>query len=211
MDDLKNRIPSIFSSLNDPDLLTAIEKDAQIMEVPAGTVVMEIGASIKALPLVMKGALKVLREDEDGSEIFLYFLFPGQSCAVTFQSCMAQSPSQIRAIAEDATELLLIPSSVMDEWNGIYPAWKNFILQTYNDRFSELMQTLDSVVFNNLDERLLDYLQKKASVFDGNEIQSTHQRIAYDLHSSREVISRLMKELEKKGKIRLSRNKIELL
>ncbi len=209
--DLGNRLSEIFPDLNDLELTKAIEEKGSLVEVAAGSVIMDIGASIKMIPLVMKGALKVLREDNEGNEIFIYFLFPGQSCAVTFQCCLAKAPSEIKAIAEDDTELLLIPAGLIEGWNDKFPAWKNFILRTYNTRFSELMQTLDSVVFDQLDKRLLDYLGKKAKVFDGKELHTTHRQIAYDLNSSREVISRLVKELEKQGKIKLGRNKIELL
>lgn len=205
------QIKEVFPDFSDPELLREITEAGQIVEIPSEQVVMDFGSSIKMLPFVLEGALKVLRKDEEGNEMFIYFLYPGQSCAVTFQCCMAHAPSQIKAVTEDKVKLLLIPASKMDDWKAKFQAWNNFVLQTYTQRFSELMATLDSVVFNNLDKRLLDYLEKKASIFDGKEIVSTHQKIAYDLNTSREVISRLMKELEKKGKIRLGRNKIELL
>ncbi len=200
-----------FPSLKDPELLQEIINSGTIVEFDPEQTVMDFGSSIKMLPFVLEGALKVLKKDDEGHELFIYFLYPGQSCAVTFQCCMAHVPSQIKAVAEDKAKLLLIPASKMDDWRSRFSDWNNFVLQTYTQRFSELMATLDSVVFNNLDERLFEYLQKKADIFDGREIVSTHQKIAYDLNTSREVISRLMKELERKGKIRLGRNKIELL
>ena len=181
------------------------------MEVPAGRTIMDIGGSIKVMPLVTKGAIKVLREDSSRDELFLYFLYPGQSCAMTVQCCMANAPSQVRAVTEDDTEFIAIPTEVMDRWMQEYGSWKDFVLTTYSLRFSELLNTIDSIVFHKLDTRLMEYLREKAKIAGGSLIQTTHQDIAYDLHSSREVISRLLKQLERKGGIKLGRNKIELV
>ena len=188
-----------------------IEEQGRIMEVPAGMTIMDIGGYIKVMPLVTKGAIKVLREDENGDELFLYFLYPGQSCAMTVQCCMANAPSAVRAIAEDDTELIALPVEVMDKWLQEHISWKNFVLNTYSERFTELLNTIDSIVFQNLDERLMDYMKEKAKIAGSRIIKTTHQEIAYDLHSSREVISRLLKQLEKKGGIKLGRNKVELV
>jgi len=211
MDTISKKIKEHFPGLEDPDLLAEMEKHARLIEVPAGTTLMDIGSYIKVMPLVTKGALKVLREDEQGDELFLYFLYPGQSCAMTVQCCMNNSPSQVKAIAEDETELIVIPVEVLDSWLQKHRSWRNFILTTYMERFNELLHTIDSVVFHKLDERLMEYLQQKAKIAASNVLNATHQDIAYDLHSSREVISRLLKQFEKHGKILLGRNRIELL
>lgn len=211
MSAIAEEIKTHFPTMNHPDLIQAIEENATVMEVAAGTTIMDIGGYFKVMPLVTKGAIKVLREDDEGGELFLYFLNPGQSCAMTVQCCMAHAPSQVRAIAEDDTEFIGVPVRFMDEWIRKYSGWKDFILHTYSDRFTELLHTVDSVVFNNLDERLLEYLGEKSKISASSVINTTHQEIADDLHSSREVISRLLKQLEKHGKIKLSRNKIELV
>ena len=211
MSEIAERIVSKFPILNDPEFVRELEQKAKLMEVPAGKTIMNIGGYIKVMPLVTKGAIKVLREDDAGDELFLYFLYPGQSCAMTVQCCMANAPSQVRAVTEDDTEFIAVPIEVMDSWMTRYNCWKDFILTTYSLRFSELLNTIDSIVFHKLDVRLMEYLREKAHIAGGNTINTTHQDIAYDLHSSREVISRILKQLEKKGGIKLGRNKIELV
>jgi len=211
MSEISERIKVHFPQLNEPGILAAIEEKGQLIEVPAGRTIMDIGGFIKVMPLVTKGAIKVLREDNNGDELFLYFLYPGQSCAMTVQCCMANAPSQVRAVTEDDTEFIAIPTEVMDRWMHEYSSWKDLVLTTYSLRFSELLNTIDSIVFHKLDTRLMEYLREKAKIAGASTIQTTHQDIAYDLHSSREVISRLLKQLERKGGIKLGRNKIELV
>ncbi len=211
MDSITSHIEHHFPQLCDEELLAELAAEATLKQVPAGTTIMDIGSTIKMMPLVTRGAIKVMREDDEGNELLLYFLYPGQSCAMSVQCCMAHVPSQIRAIAEDDTEMIAIPVQFIDKWMQTHASWRNFILQTYSNRFNELLQTVDSVVFQQLDERLLAYLQQKAQIAQSPILQTTHQDIAYDLHSSREVISRLLKQLEKHGKIKLGRNKIELV
>lgn len=200
-----------FQTLNDPELVREMEENCRIMEAQAGEQIMDIGSYVKMMPLITKGALKVLREDDNGDELFLYFLYPGQSCAMTLQCCTVDSPSRVRAVAEEDTELIAIPIEMVEPWISKYDLWKNFILNTYSLRFNELLDTIDSIVFRKLDDRLMDYLQEKAQIKGGDFVHTTHQQIAYDLHSSREVISRLLKQFEKNGRIQLGRNKIELL
>ena len=211
MSEIREKLSQHFPHFNEEGLLKEIETHGRIMKVEAGTSIMNIGSYIKIMPLVTKGAIKVMREDDEGGELFLYFLYPGQSCAMTVQCCMANAPSEVKTLAEDETELIALPIEVIDRWMEQYTSWKNFILTTYMERFNELLHTIDSVVFQQLDDRLMEYLREKARIAGSPTIQSTHQNIAYDLHSSREVISRLLKQFEKHGKIRLGRNKIELL
>lgn len=211
MDEITNRIKENFPILDDPKLLEELKTHGRLVEVSEGEEIMQIGSYIRLMPLVTKGAIKVLREDDDGSDLFLYFLYPGQSCAMTVHCCMAHAPSEVHAVAEHDTEFIAIPIHLVDEWIRKHHAWRTFILQTYSNRFTELLHTLDSVVFQKLDERLLQYLSEKAQLGGGNTVNSTHQDIADDLHSSREVISRLLKQMEKQGNIKLGRNKIELM
>lgn len=211
MNEIAEKIRKHFPQLSNPEMLADIEEKGRVMKVPAGQTMMDIGSYIKMMPLVTKGAIKVLREDKSGDELFLYFLYPGQSCAMTVQCCMANAPSTIRAIAEDDTELIALPVDVMDKWLMEHVSWKNFVLMTYSERFTELLNTIDSIVFQNLDERLMDYLKEKSKIAGSLVLKTTHQDIAYDLHSSREVISRLLKQLERKGVILLGRNKVEVL
>jgi CRP/FNR family transcriptional regulator len=200
-----------FSSFYEPELLQEIADVGEIVEMDAGDVIMDIGSYIKSMPLLLVGAIKVLREDEEGNELLVYYLHAGGTCAVSLTCCMRQETSSIRAICEEDVQFISIPVKYMDVWMKKYDSWKNFVLETYRQRFEELLETIDSIAFLKMDERLLKFLNGKREVTKSSVFNITHQEIAYDLHSSREVISRLLKKLEKLGKIKLGRNKIELL
>lgn len=163
------------------------------------------------MPLLVLGAVKVLREDKDGDELLLYFLERGETCAMTLTCCMGQTKSKIRAIAETDTELIMVPIQKMEEWAGKYKTWREFVFESYHNRLMEVLDTIDNIAFHNMDERLLKYLKDKVKVTKSNTIQNTHQEIAYELHTSRVVVSRLLKKLEKIGVVELSRNSINLL
>ncbi len=177
----------------------------------AGETILDFGSYVRLVPLVVEGSIKVVREGEEGREIFLYYLQPGQSCTMSFTCCMMNKKSEIRTVAEEDTLLIGIPIKYMDEWMTRYQSWKNFVMLSYDNRMLELVKTIESIAFQKLDERLLQYLQKKAAVTGNKIIQATHQDIAFDLNASREAISRLLKQLENQGQLRLGRNKVELL
>lgn len=192
-------------------LLAEIAKVAVYKEFKADDYLIEIGDYIKTMPLLLTGAIKILREDENGDELLLYFLERGDTCAMTLTCCMGQSKSRIRAIAETDGAMLMIPVEKMEEWLTKYKTWRNFVFDSYNVRLNEMLEAIDTLAFMNLDERLYKYLTDKAKVIGNTEIKNTHQEIAYEMHTSRVVISRLLKALELKGKIKLHRNKIEIL
>ncbi len=183
----------------------------KLVEVPAGETIMDIGQYIRSIPLLLSGAIKVLREDEEGDELLLYYLEQGETCSVTMACCMGHTKSEIRAIAETDTSIVMIPVQKMEEWMGKYKGWRNYVFESYHNRLNELLQTVDSIAFKNLDQRLVDYLKKKVEVTNDNKIQSTHQEIAYDLHTSRVVVSRLLKKLEKMKKLVLHRSYIQVV
>jgi CRP/FNR family transcriptional regulator len=162
------------------------------------------------MPLLFKGQLRVLREDADGHELLIYYIRPGETCAMSLTCCSGNAVSNVRAVAEEDTELLLLPIQIIDEWTTKYPSFKSFILKTYQKRFEELLNTIDSIAFHNLDDRLTQLLKQKSEK-EGSELKTTHQELANQLNSSREVISRLLKQMERKGKIQMGRNKITLL
>ena len=162
------------------------------------------------MPLLLSGAVKVMREDDNGSDLLLYFIEQGDTCAMTITCCMGQKKSEIRAITETETKLLMIPVKKMAEWMHQYTTWQNFILQSYNERMKELLEAIDTLAFLKMDERLLKYLRDKAMVNHDDVIHATHQEIAHDLHTSRVVISRILKKLETEGKIELFRNNIKV-
>lgn len=192
-------------------LLSEINQVGTIKEVSAGQKLMEIGDYIRSMPLLVSGAIKILREDEDGDELLLYFLERGETCAMTLTCCMGHTKSEIRAIAETDTKLIMIPIQKMEEWTGKYKTWRNFVFQSYHDRLEEMLKTIDSIAFLKMDKRLLKYLKEKVHITGSKTINNTHQEIAYELHTSRVVISRLLKKLEKLGKIALHRNSIEVI
>jgi CRP/FNR family transcriptional regulator len=171
---------------------------------------MDTGQYIKSIPLLLSGSIKIIRQDDTDGEILLYYVGSNETCAMSLTCCMAHQKSRIRAIAEEDTEMITVPVEKMDEWMIKYESWKNFVMQTYNARFDELLRTIDSIAFQKVDERLENYLKSKGELTESKLLVVSHQQIAEELNSSREVISRLLKHLEKNGKIKLGRNKIEL-
>jgi len=200
-----------YGNIFEEALLAEIDQVGILKEIPQGSKLIEIGEYIKSMPLLLSGVVKVLREDDNGDELLLYFLENGDTCAMTLNCCMIQAKSEIKAIAETDSKLVMIPVHKMEEWMAQYRSWRNFVLESYNNRLNELLETLDSIAFLNMDQRLLKYLNDKVAVTNDNTIKSTHQEIAYELHTSRVVISRLLKKLENMGKIELSRNRIRVL
>jgi CRP/FNR family transcriptional regulator len=171
---------------------------------------MDIGQEIYFMPLVLTGAIKVIREDDEGNELLLYFLEKGDTCAMTLTCCLGQSRSQIRAIAELDTEILMIPIDKMESWL-VYKSWRDFVFESYNTRLYEMLDAIDTLAFMNMNERLYKYLKNKVIIKKDKTLSVSHQDIAYELNTSRVVISRLLKQLENEGKVKLLRNKLEVL
>ena len=200
-----------FPFFKEPELVEAIANVAKEVNIKEGEPIIKVGEFIKSTPLITKGLLKIVRQDDDGNEILLYYLDGGNTCVMTVTCCMKQEQSKIKAIAEIDTHLLLIPFHYMDEWMRNFRSWRNFILQTYSARFEEMLSALDSVAFESLDNRLIRYLSDRESALDTEEFNITHQQIAQELNSSREAVSRLLKKLENSGHIALGRNKIKII
>ena len=199
-----------FPSLLDTDLIQGIKEHAEYREVDEGDLLMDIGTTIQSIPMILTGSVKVMREDEDGNELLLYYVQPGETCAMSLTCCMAFKRSEIRAIAQEPVSMLSIPVEFMDEWMK-FRDWRSFVMNTYRMRFEELLEALDSIAFHRMDERVLKYLQEKGNSLNTAEIHMSHQEIAVDLNSSREVISRILKQMERKNLVKLGRNKIQLL
>ena len=200
-----------YGYLFEPELLDEIEANGKCKLIKQGERLLDIGQDITVMPLIFSGAIKILREDDQGDELLLYFIEKGDTCAMTFSCCLGSGKSEIRAIAESDTELLMIPIEKMDEWMVKYQSWREFILDSYHTRMSELLETIDTLAFMRMDERIMKYLKDRAMVTNDDIIYSTHQDVAHDLHTSRIVVSRLLKNLEREGKIELSRNHIKVL
>ena len=206
-----DKLDQVFEGLFENDLLEEIKTKGLRRSVKAGDVLIDIGQEITAMPLVITGAVSVLREDDKGDELLLYYLEHGDSCAMTFSCCMGAGKSEIRAVAEADTELVMVPVEMMEHWMVSYQGWRKFILDSYHHRMSELLETVDTLAFLKMDQRLLKYLRDRAMVLGDDTITTTHQEVAQDLHTSRVVVSRLLKGLEREGKISLGRNSIKVL
>lgn len=200
-----------FGYLFEEDLIQEISKIGVYKKFKEEDVIIEIGDYITSMPLLISGAIKILREDENGSELVLYYLEKGDTCAMTLSCCLGQTKSKIRAIAETDIELILVPKEKMNSWLSLYKSWQSFILQSYHNRVNELLEAVDTIAFLKMDERLFKYLKDRAMVTHNDELDTTHKEIAEDLHTSRVVISRLLKKLENEKKIKLFRNSIKVL
>lgn len=194
----------------EPALLVELNQVAQMRTVEAGTILMEPGQPILHVPIVLSGSIKILRPDEDAGELLLYYLNPADSCALSMSSLLSGDASPIMAVVEETAQILMISVEQAEDWMSRYSSWRRFVFHTYQKRFDALLQTLDQVAFRQLDERLLTYLNRKVSQANGRHLYITHETIARDLNTSREVISRLLKQLERRGHLTLSRNKISM-
>lgn len=191
-------------------LIEEIAEVSLLRDFKEGDVLIDFGDYIKKMPLLIHGAIKILREDFDEGELLLYFIEKGDTCAMTMACCMGEIKSEIRAVAETKGVVIMIPVDKMEEWLGKYKSWRNYVFNSYNNRLKEMLSAIDNLAFMNMNERLLNYLQEKSKINKSKEVHATHQEIAYDLHTSRVVISRLLKALERENKIVLHRAFIEL-
>lgn len=194
----------------DTRLLDEIKQLTRTRSVKAGEAFIKPGDQIVFVPIVLKGVLRIIRQGADGKEIFLYHLYPGQTCALAINCCQADKISPIKAVAEEDSEVLLVPVKMVDDWYR-YPEWKNFINATYGQRFAELVDVIDLVAFSNMDNQVLHYLSERAKATGSRKLNITHQQIADELHTHREAVSRLLRTMEHKKLVKLGRNTIELL
>jgi len=208
---MKEELLNAFGNQFEGPLVEEILREGQHVRAVEGQTLIEIGQYIRSIPLVVQGAVKVLREDDQGDELLLYYLEAGETCSATMACCMGQTQSEIRAIAETDASLIMVPVQKMEEWMAHHKGWRHYVLESYHKRLNELMQTVDSIAFKNLDQRLVDYLRKKMELTNDKNIKSTHQEIAYELHTSRVVVSRLLKKLEHMKKLVLHRSHIQIL
>ncbi|SDR65727.1 Crp/Fnr family transcriptional regulator [Christiangramia echinicola] len=208
---MQSELQEAYGFLFEKELLEEIAETGTLKKAAAGEKIIEIGDYVTGMPLLLRGAVKILREDKDGDELLLYFIERGDTCAMTLNCCMGRTKSEIRAVAERDTSLIMIPVSKMEEWTARYKSWRNFVFESYHSRLSEMLDAIDAIAFLNMDERLMRYLRDKAKVNRDEVVHSTHQQIAYDMHTSRVVVSRLLKKLEIEKKISLQRNQIKVI
>lgn len=185
-------------------------KFALVKTFKPGEIIMRSGQNVRATMLVSKGRIKIFREGEDGGEFFMYYLNPGEACALSIMCAARQETSKVMAQSVEEAEIWMVPFEKVSEWMAKYPTWYRFVVETYRHRFEELLETLDQVAFRSLDERLEYYLEKQSRELQSKDLMLTHQQIADDLNSSREVISRLLKKMEQRGMLKLGRNQVHL-
>ena len=200
-----------LTTIFEPNLLKEMQQFGSIQYFKEGDLVMEYGKYIRMMPIILNGTIKVYRKDEEGNEILLYYLSSSESCSMAYSCCIENKKSEVKAIAEDDVELIAIPLIKLDEWLCVYPSWKNYIMRSFNERFIELLRSIESIAFHKLDERLSDYLKEKQRISGSSVIKASHGLIADELATSRVVISRLLKQLENSNLIILYRNEIKLL
>ncbi len=189
-------------------LYKEMSEHGTIKEVKAGETLLKVGQTIRSTMLILDGLVKLYREDDEGKEFFIYHLAAGQACSLSMVCAAKHETSEVLAKALTDATVLAIPLDWMDQWMRKYKSWYQFVITSYRNRFEELLRTIDAVAFTNMDERLENYLKKQVEQF-GSNIKITHQEIASDLNSSREVISRLLKKMEAKNRVVIHRNSIE--
>lgn len=210
MKSIQETIRELFPAF-EPLLADALAASGEIRSFSQGELIMKTGQNIRFTMLVVRGLIKVFREDEEGNEFLMYYLQPGQACAISLICANKQETSQVMAKAVTDTEVIAIPLQLMDQWMNDYKSWYHFVLSTYRNRFEELLETIDHIAFRNMDERLVFYLKKYQQTLHTSIVTTPFTVIAQELNSSREVISRLMKKLSEKGLIRLDKQHIEII
>lgn len=192
-------------------LINEIIQTGRFLMVREGQPLIEPGMDAKEMPMVVKGTLRVMREDKEGREIFLYYLEGGDACAMSISCCLGTQISEFKVVAEEDATLWMVPMHHIDTWMVKYRSFRKFIFDSYHDRFDEMLNTIDSIAFMNMDQRLMKYLLDKKQSTGSFVINKTHEQIAQELNTSRVVVSRLLKKLEREERIELHRNRIEIL
>ncbi len=204
--ELKTLLPEFES-----DLVSEVSESGALKSFTEGDILLKTGQYIRSTIIVVDGLVKVFREDEEGDEYFMYYIEPGEACALSMMAANEQNTSELTIKAAGDVELISVPLDKMDEWMLKYKTWYHYVLRSYRARFQELLNTIDHIAFRNMDERLVFYLKKHQKTRKSNIIPYTHAEIASELNSSREVISRLMKKLADKGHVKLNRQSIEII
>ncbi|RXK60929.1 Crp/Fnr family transcriptional regulator [Lacibacter luteus] len=205
-DDLLRKSYPLFEE----NLVSEIEEQGAFKTFPANEVLMRRGQYIRSTMLVLSGLIKIYREDEDGNEFLMYYLKPGEACALSLVCAAKHEASPIMAKTVSETDVMMVPVDIMSEWMSKFKSWYQFVIETYRTRFDELLATLDNVAFRSMDERLEFYLKRAKEAQQTTMLNISHQEIANELNTSREVISRLLKKMEQKDMVKLNRNIIEL-
>ena len=205
---IREKLNDYYSQIFEKELIDEIVNLGIFRSIESGGTLVDIGDNMTHIPLILNGAIKIIREDKNGEEIVLYFLEKGDTCAISFVNCINKTKSMFRGVAEKETEGIFVPVSKVDEWLIKYETWRHFIIDSYHMRLIEMVESIDSLAFTKLDDRLLKYLTDKVKIMQDNTLIITHQEIADDINTSRVVVSRLLKQLENDGKLKIRRNRI---
>ncbi len=205
-----SQIESLFAPILERQLVDEMIAIGRIETYEAGDIVIDINQKIERIPLMIEGSIKIMREDEEGNEMFLYYIEAGTTCAASLTCCMNSHRSNILAIVEEKATFLAIPVDYMDKWMANYRSWRSFILSNYATRYDELLEVIDLLAFKRMDDRVSNYIHEKAALHNSKIVIASHQEIAYDLNTSREVVSRILKQMERAGAVELKRGQIVL-
>lgn len=205
------QLEQITEFKSSPELVEKLYANSIRKEYKVGSVILNENAAIRSIPIVAKGVLKVIRTEEDGREILLYYIKAGESCIMSFLGGLHNDTSKVRAEVEEDAEILFLPMDKVTLFIREYPQWLDYIFRLYHKRFEELLQIVNAIAFKKVDERLLALLQKKQELTGNLVLNITHEQLSNELGTARVVVSRLLKQLEEMGKVRLGRNKITLV
>ncbi len=204
-------IDNITEFKTSPELREKLYEYSIVKNYREGDVILNENANIRAIPIVSNGSIRVIRTDEDGREILLYYIKAGESCIMSFLGGMHHETSKVKAEVEEDAEILFLPIDKVTLLIKEYPEWLDYIFRLYHKRFEELLEVIDAVTFKKVDERLLLLLKKKSELTNSKTITVTHEQLANELGTARVVVSRLLKQLEESKSVELGRNKITLL
>ena len=194
----------------DPVLSSEIMRDSKTMKIPQDTEILREGQYVKVIPIVVEGLIKVFTRHQD-KDLLLYYIKPDESCIMSFAASLKNEPSKVFALTEEKTTAILLPVDKVSKWIKQFPDLNNLFYQQYNERYTDLLDTIHHVLFDKMDKRLYDHLKKKADLTNSDILKISHRQLASELGTAREVISRVMKKLEIEGKVKQHQNSIELL
>jgi len=208
---LKDQLHEHFDDIFETRLINELAQTGIYKVYKKGEMLLDIGDEMTHIPLILTGLVKVLREDQHEDEILLYFLEEQDTCAISFVNCINRKQSMFKGVVERDIEAIFIPVENIDSWLAKYKSWRHFIIDSYHFRLIEMVESIDSLAFMKMSERLLKYLTDKVKISNNVDLEITHQEIANDMNSSRVVITRVIKQLHDEGKIFSTRNKIKVL
>ena len=208
---LKEKLSDYYSNIFEDELINEIIKVGHLDKVKSGELMMDIDSNLTHIPLILNGIIKIIRKDKKGDEIVIYFLERGDTCAISFVNCINRKKSIFKGVVEQDVEAVFLPVEYIDEWLAKFKSWRHFIIDSYHYRLIEMVESIDSLAFMKMNERVFKYLTDKVKITKDVNLEITHQEIADDLNSSRVVVTRLIKQLHEEGKIYSTRNKIRVL